>query len=240
MNPFARALQNYHLGDTSAKFHLLRDDGFEQKVPASVFFDDKNFPSIEDRAMNECRGRVLDVGGAAGRHSLELRRRGFFVTTLDILSEMEPIMRDRGLTDVVIGDVLHDNISSTFDQRFDTLLMLMNGIGMVGREHHLSTLLSRAEDLLATDGQIICDSIDVTVTKNPQHVLYREQNLAHGQHAGQQSFSVSCDGAESIQFDWLHIDFPTLSTICSKHGWQTEQILADSDGHYLCKITRQP
>ncbi len=93
-------------------------------MPVSAFFSDSNFPSIELRALDLCKGRVLDVGAAAGRHSIELLRRGFDVWSLDILPEAASILSDRGLPHPIAGDIL-----SWSGDSFDTVLMLMNGTG---------------------------------------------------------------------------------------------------------------
>ena len=103
MNPFSRALSDYHSGSLDAAFTICREDGFCQRVPAATFFESENFPPLELLALDECRGEILDVGSAVGRHSIELLRRGHMVTSLDVLPEMEGIMIARGLTDVVIA-----------------------------------------------------------------------------------------------------------------------------------------
>jgi len=234
MNPFSRALLDFHAGKLDAVFTIRRDDGFRQPVAAAQFFDVERFPPLEGRALEECYGAVLDIGCAAGRHSLELRRRGWQVTSLDILSEMESILKDRGLTDVVIADVFQLS-----GRRFDTLLMLMNGIGMTGNSNGLVRLLRHAHDLVVAGGQIVCDSIDVSATLHPQHVAYREKNLAEGRPAGQQSFTMEYEGEQSAPFDWLHIDFESISQVCIATGWKAELLESESSGSYLCKLTEE-
>ncbi len=235
MHPFSRALSDFNAGNHAAVFTIRRDDGFQQEVAAAPFFDVAHYPCLEMRAMNECRGGILDIGSAAGRHSLELLRRGLQVTSLDILPEMKPIMHGRGLTDVVIADIWQFH-----GCRYDTLLMLMNGIGMAGSMEGLQRFLQQAHDLVQPGGQILCDSIDVSVTTHPQHVAYREKNLAVGHPAGQQSFVMDCEGETSVRFDWLHIDFQSLSGVCDVTGWDAELLESENDGHYLCRLVESP
>src|SRR5579864_4994967 len=106
MNPFGAALMAYHTGRLDASFTIIRDDGFQQEVPVEAFFQTARFPDIEARALDLCRGKVLDVGAAAGRHSLELHRRGLKVLSLDILPEAQQIMSERGVPSPIVGDVL--------------------------------------------------------------------------------------------------------------------------------------
>jgi len=234
MNPFSRALTNFHAGSQDATFTIRRDDGFQQVVPAAPFFDLESYPPLEKRAMDECHGSVLDIGSAAGRHSLELLRRGLNVTSLDILPEMEGIMRDRGLTDVVIVDVMKFS-----GRRFNTLLMLMNGIGMAKTIEGLDRFLRHAHELILPGGQIVCDSVDVSVTDNPKHVAYREANAASGRATGQQAFVMDCAGGDSSEFDWLHIDFQSLARSCEATGWEAVLLESEASGHYLCKLTEK-
>ena len=232
MKPYGDTLMAYHSGDLSASFEIKRDDGFRQVVPASVFYSEQAFPYLESCALDACNGRVLDIGAGAGRHSLELIRRGFSVTALDILPCFEKILRARGVTEVIISDIF------TFSgRRFDTLLMLMNGIGMVGTPDRLDRFLSHAHEITTEDGQIICDSVDVSVSSDPIHVAYREKNIDMGRPIGQQFFIMTYDN-ESEPFKWLHIDFTSLQEHCQGTGWEPCLIHEEADGHYLCRLKK--
>jgi SAM-dependent methyltransferase len=231
MNPYSRALSDYHSGSLDAAFTIHREDGFFQRVPAATFYESDRFPPLELLALDECRGKILDVGSAVGRHSLELLRRGHMVTSLDVLPEMEGIMKARGLHDVVIADV-----SEFSGRRFDTLLMLMNGIGMTGSIDGLERFLRHALELVLPGGRILCDSIDVSITTDPRHMSYREINLISGRPEGQQSFTMECDDEEPVAFDWLHIDFKSLARVASSLGWKAEMLHEEYDGHYLCRL----
>lgn len=81
------------------------------------------------------------------------------------------ILRDRGVEQVVISDIM-----AFSQEQFDTVLMLMNGIGMVGTIEDLRKFLRHAHRIVTPGGQILCDSVDVSVTANPTHVAYRNQN----------------------------------------------------------------
>lgn len=226
---------DFHEGNDSASFVINRDDGFHQRVPVSIFFADAELPSLERAALDACRGRILDIGAAAGRHSLELIRSGFHVTCLDILPEVEAILRDRGATNVIISDIFEFT-----GDRFDTLLMLMNGIGMVGTLDRLDRFLAHAHKITSQSGQIICDSIDVSVTSDPVHSAYRQRNISIGRHSGQQTFTMTYNDLTGEPFDWLHIDFEEFSVHASRAGWRADIIEVEEDGHYLSRLTKKP
>jgi len=122
-------------------------------------------------------------------------------------------------------------------QEFDTILMLMNGIGMVGNMDGLRDFLRHAHQLVSPGGQILCDSIDVGITTDPQHVRYRKRTIASGRPAGQQAFIMECEGVEPTVLNWLHIDFESLARMASASGWEAQLLVQEPQGHYLCKLS---
>lgn len=235
MTPFAAALLAYHRGQQDARFTIVRDDGFAQTVPVALFFEHDKFPALEAAALALCQGSILDAGAGAGRHSLALRTRGRDVTALEIEPECETILRARGLEQVSIGDIM-----AWSGPRFDTILMLMNGIGMVGTPDQLDHLLAGLPSRLQLGGRLLCDSIDVTLTDDPVHVAYREANLKAGREPGQQFFRIGFGGAWGEPFTWLHIDPETLARHCTRAGLACAIVFREPDGRYLARIERLP
>jgi hypothetical protein len=116
--------------------------------------------------------------------------------------------------------------------------MLMNGIGMVGTPQRLDEFLRHAHRLVSPGGQLLCDSIDVSMTTAPIHVAHRTRNFELGLYPGQQRFAARCDGVTGETFDWLHIDVASLTRHCSANGWDCQLIQQQADGHYLARIFR--
>jgi len=233
MTPYGQALLNYHRTGVDSKFVLRRDDGFEAAIANASLFDSSHFSELEQRALDFCRGKVLDIGAGAGRHSLELQRRGLEVTAVDILPEAVFVMRARGVREALPHDVM------TIEGRsFDTLLMLMNGIGMVGTPSELDRFLAHAAHLVNPGGCLLCDSIDVSKTTNPIHIRYREKNVRKNRYPGQQFFTASYANETSALFPWLHLDFATLEAHARRSGWVAKHICSEDDGHYLAQLTK--
>jgi hypothetical protein len=155
------------------------------------------------------------------------------VWSLNILPKAKQIMSERMLPHPLIGDIM-----SWTERSYDTVLMLMNGIGMVGTPQRLDDFLHRAHRLCAAGGQILCDSIDVSVAQAPVHIRYRAKNIEHGLYAGQQRFRIRYEGVMGDSFDWLHIDFLSLARHSRAAGWNCQLILEETDGHYLARISR--
>jgi len=156
MKPFGLALLDFWKGDKSARFTLIRDDGFAEELPISHFFRvPGEFTGLEQTALDRSRGRVLDVGAGAGHHSQVLQRRGIRVCAIDISAGAVQVMREEGVADVREADVLR------FDGgRFDTILMLGHGIGMAEDIDGLRRFLKHLGVLLRLGGQVLVDSLD--------------------------------------------------------------------------------
>jgi SAM-dependent methyltransferase len=233
MIPFGHALLDYHRTGIDSTFVLKRDDGFAATISTSTFFNDTNFPELEQRALDLCRGKVLDIGAGAGRHALALQRKGLEVCAIDNVADAVFVMRERGVIEAHPYDVM------TMENRtFDTLLLLMNGIGMVGVPSELDRFLHHASHLVNEGGCLLCDSIDVSKTTDPVHVRYREKNLRKNRYPGQQFYSAVYGSEVSALFPWLHLDFATLAAHAQRNGWIAELIHSEDDGHYLAKLTR--
>ena len=139
MEPFGMALLAYFEGDTTAELIIRRDDGEERPLPVSLFFrDPSEFTPIDNAAMDHCIGHVLDVGAGTGLHGLVLQRKGLPVTAIDISPHAVNIMKQRGLMDVHCADIFEFQ-----GGRFDTVLMMGHGIGMVETIAGLDRFLAR-------------------------------------------------------------------------------------------------
>ena len=233
MDTYSQALQNYHEGKEPDSYEIVRDDGYSSIVPISIFFDDTHFSKIELLALDSCRGKVLDVGAGAGRHTLELQRRKIDVTAIDISQNAVTIMKNRG-----VKNLIHSDILDLTDIKFDTLLMLMNGIGMVGNSANLEMFLIKAKQILNKKGIIVFDSVDVSKTKNPKHVNYRKKNLQDSKLPGQQKLRIKYAGVTGDWFNWLHISFNELSECIQDNGFSAELIQTEKNGQYVAKLQK--
>ena len=108
---------------------------------------------VERIALDKCIGRVLDIGAGTGSHSIWLQERNHNVVAIDISEGAVEVMEKRGVI-----DPRNINFFDLSDEKFNTLLLLMNGIGIVGTINNLPTFFNKAKDLLNEDGRIIMDS----------------------------------------------------------------------------------
>lgn len=231
------------LGRALKDFHLQKDPGISLKahsncsgmeiLPVEVFFrHDSGLPDLERYALDLCQGRVLDVGAGAGCHSLILQGRGLQVTAADISHDAVRVMEERGLAHVIEVDV---NQWETGD-KFDTILMLMNGIGLVGDLNGLKSFLSHIKGMIAPGGQLLLDSTDFTFF--PEFMkTWGAVQLKRGRYFGEVEYRIEYQGLVSEAYSWLFVDYQTLVDYAQETGWFC-QIIFEEEGQYLARLTR--
>jgi len=233
MDPYGQSLRDFQSGDTSVKFIVRRDDGYSGEMPTSVFFrKPMDFSLLEQKAMDICRGYVLDIGAGAGCHSLALQDRGILVLAIDISPHAIEVMAKRGVREVKQADVFEFR-----ERRFDTLLMMMHGIGIVGNLLGLDRFLAHAHKLLMPNGQIVFDSFDVRRTDDSTNLAYQKANRQAGNYFGEVRTRIEYKGQIGPFFNWLNIDPETLNDHANRFGWSCRIIYCEDNGDYLAKLT---
>ena len=187
--PHAAAMQAYHEGKRDAVL-VVYDDFERDEVPVSYFFRGPDqFPPLERLALDLSRGRVLDVGAGSGCHSLVLQEQGLEVTAIEILPSLVQILRDRGVRDARVATWM-----DVEGPPFDTVLMLMNGIGLTETLPGLRRFFSEARRLVRPGGQVLADSTDVRVRMDVEAGRTGALERPDGRYVGELRFQVEYEG----------------------------------------------
>jgi 2-polyprenyl-3-methyl-5-hydroxy-6-metoxy-1,4-benzoquinol methylase len=233
MDPYGQALLDFYNGEASAVITVHRDDGYASPLPAAVFFrKPSEFSEIEQTAVSLCQGDVLDIGAGTGCHSLALQERGAKVQAIDISPQAVEILTKRGVANARLADVF-----SLSGERFDTLLMMMHGIGMVETLAGLDRFLRHAHTLLKPNGRLLCDALDVRRASDPRHLAYHEANRQAGRYFGEIRMRFEYKGQRGPLFGWLHVDAETLADHAGQAGWECRIVHPQEDGNYLAQLT---
>ncbi len=231
MAPFGQALVDFYNGNELATLQIHRDDGLTDDLPASIFFrEPAGFSPLEQTAMALCRGHVLDIGAGTGCHSLALQKRGLKVLAIDVSPQAVEIMSNLGVKECQQADIFEFH-----KDRFDTLLMMMHGIGMVQDLSGLDRFLGHAHTILKPDGRIILDSLDVRGTDDPRHLAYQEAIRQAGRYIGEIRMSFEYKGQTGPLFGWLHVDPETLMSHAERMGWSCQVVGQDGED-YLAQL----
>ncbi len=233
MAPMGLALRDHQRGRPQRELILDREDGDTGPIDVAGFFSAEPKWPEEEAALNLAGGAVLDVGAGAGRHSLILQSRGLAVTAIDVCEDAVTVMRERGVRDARAAGLLELGPGV-----FDTVLMLGHGLGLCGDLSGLARWLQHLAGIVAEDGQILTDSLDVTCTETPVHLAYQQQLVDRGRYRGEMRFQLRYGDARGAEFDWLYADYSRLVDVASSTAWQAELIAEDDGGTYWARLTR--
>ncbi|MFY0685995.1 MAG: class I SAM-dependent methyltransferase [Cyclobacteriaceae bacterium] len=219
------AILDYYKGQDGHDLILHDPFGEAEEMPVEVFFrEPEDFSALEQLAMTHCRGSILDLGAGAGAHSLFLQHLGAPVTGLDNSPGCAEVMRLSGLKEVAEEDYrIHR-------QQYDTLLLLMNGLGLACKLDHVKTFLQQCGKLLVSGGQIIVDSSDI-------NYLYENYPKPDHGYYGDFRYQYEYKGEKGDWFDWVYVDQSSLEGIVSALGLDFEILLTDEHDQYLARIS---
>lgn len=232
-DPMGAAIRDYFRQGKSAQLKVLSSLFDDDEMPvAHLFRSYHEMPPLEQRALNEARGKVLDVGAGAGCHALALQKRGLDVTAVDISPLSCETMKERGVANVECVNIFNQR----FQERFDTLLLLMNGTGIAGKLSRLPQLLSRLKQLMNPGAQILIDSSDL-------RYVYEDENGVldvdlDGAYYGEVDYQMTYRNIIGKSFDWLYADSVVLAECCRQCGLKCEILAQGNHYDYLARIVQ--
>lgn len=230
---YGSALLDYFEGRRDAMLVAVREDGRRVNQPASIYFDDMStFSDLDRIVLDHCKGEVLDVGGGAGRHSLVLQRMGFSVRSIDISPQAVDVMKRQGVRRAELRA-----LNNTQIQSYDTILMLMNGIGIVETLCGLQRFLAWSAFELQPDSQILLDSWDFRQSTETIDRIYFRRPLCANIYSGETSYKLEYRGETGAQIPWLFIDEDTLGICAKRNGFDLRILSRESSGKYAAKLT---
>lgn len=220
-----QAIYAYHFHGDDTPIATYIDGESDADMPPALFFRDKRqMNHLEREALKRCKGKVLDVGAAAGCHSLILQRAGLDVTPLEISSPACEVMQDRGIKNIAQKDI-YDHTGA-----YDTILLLMNGFGIARTKEQLLPFLKHLKSLLRLGGQILADSTDIK--------YHHEQVSLIKAYYGEVSFRLEYKEHEET-FDWLYADPQLIQQTAQACGLTYELLKENRNDAFLVRLGRK-
>lgn len=205
----------------------------EDEMSVAYLFRSYNeMPKLEQKALQLASGKTLDIGCGAGSHSLSLQNdRKLDVTAIDISAMAIETCKLRGVKNARVQNLLHLE-----EEKYDTIILLMNGVGIFGKLDNCNTYLGKLKSLLNPGGQILLDSSDL---------IYMFDEDEDGgkwipsdkEYYGELTFSITYKGEKEDTFDWLYLDYNTLQNAAIANGLKCELILEGEHYDYLAKLS---
>ena len=195
-----------------------------------LFRSYKEMPKLEQEALQLAKGKILDVGCGAGSHSLYLQEKELEVTSIDISENAIKACALRGVQNAQVQNVLDLDPKD----KFDTILLLMNGTGIFGTLDQTSKYLQKLKSLLAPNGQILVDSSDII------YMFDEDEDgskwVSADGYYGELTFTISYKNQTEEAFSWLYLDYNTLQNAAHANGLECELILEGEHFDYLARL----
>ena len=226
-----KAIADFYKGNANGKLRVLSPMFEEDEIPLSTLFRSfRDMPKMEQKALKMAKGKTLDVGAGSGCHSLWLQDNGVDVTAIDISPYSVETMKARGVVNVLEQDFF------TLDEKYDTILMLMNGIGIVGTLEKLPDFFRHINNVLAEDGQLLCDSSDLCYLYDDKDGIV--ELMDSDKYYGELEYTMCYEEICGDSFPWLYIDANTLRNYAEANGFKMEIVRRGEHYDYLARITR--
>lgn len=231
-DPMGAAIADYFNRHKADRLRVFSSQFDEDEIPVKQLFRTaKLMPLLERTALQLATGAILDVGAGSGCHALTLQEMNKEVCAIEISPLSVDVMKQRGVKDVRIINLFDDQFVDTFD----TILMLMNGSGIIGRLENMPVFFQKMKQLLRPGGSILMDSTDL-------RYLFEEEDGSFlidiaGDYYGEIDFQMQYKEIKGEPFDWLYIDFQTLSLYAAECGFKTELIKEGKHYDYLAKLS---
>ncbi|MUP46408.1 class I SAM-dependent methyltransferase [Gramella sp. BOM4] len=224
---FGNAIRAYFENKDETDIIVHSEDFDDDIIPVAYLFRSfEDMPEIEQKALELCFGKVLDVGCGAGSHSLYLQNeKNLDCLAIDTSESSIEIAQKRGLK-----NARNQDFFELKNERFDTILMLMNGSGIIGKLKNLQRFFTHARSILNENGQILMDSSDLIFLFDDDDIPDEET------YYGELSFSMSYKEQRSAEFDWLYIDENLLKTYAEKNKFNCEIVKKGSHYDYLAVL----
>ena len=228
---FGKAILDFQTNNSPED--LVTETNISEADDMSVEYLFRSFnemPKLEKKALQLAKGKVLDVGCGAGSHGLYLQEKGFDVTAIDISANAIKACELRGLKNTKVQNVL-----DLENEKFDTILLLMNGTGIFETLSETSKYLQKLKSLLNPNGQILIDSSDII------YMFDEDEDGSYSVPAdgyyGELTFTISYKNETEDSFPWLYMDYNTLQNAAHANGLECELVLEGKHFDYLAKLT---
>ena len=234
---YGQEISAYYKGREVSEI-VERDDGFINAsihLPKIYFSKYEDWHAVEKRAMEFVKGRVLDIGCGAGRHSLYLQRKGFDVLGIDNSPLAIKVCKLRGLKNAKVMSIENVNFKPN---SFDTIVMMGNNFGLFGSFKKARKLLKKIREMTSENALIIADTRDPYKTDNPDHLEYHRLNKEKGRMGGQVRIRIRFGKYVGRWFDYLMVSKKEMEEILKGTGWKVKEFIDSEDAEYIAIIEK--
>jgi len=234
---FGQEMWAYYKGEEAFEI-VERDDGYfnaSPKGPGLYFLQYEDWDPIEKKAMEFVKGRVLDIGCGAGRHSLYLQKMGFDVLGIDSSPLAIRVCRLRGLKRARVMSIEELNFKPN---SFDAVIMLGSNFGLFGSFEKAKRLLKKLHRMTSEKALIVASTRDTYKTDIADHLEYHKLNKKRGRMAGQLRVRIRFRKCVGRWFDYLIVSKKEMEEILKGTGWKIKEFIDSGNSAYIAAIEK--
>lgn len=222
---FGLSVEAFYKNQDTSPIQVHAKDFDTDLIPVDYLFRNYDeMPMIEKTAIDLSDKKVLDIGCCTGSHLLDLNKKNHDVYGIDISEKSVQVCQQRGLKNVIKEDFF--TLDNSSYKEFDTVLLLMNGIGIVGKVDRLDKFFNKLKEIIKPEARIYLDSTNLKY-------LFDEDEFDH--YYGEMSYQISYKNYCSEKFDWLYLDFEKLKISAEKNGFNCRFLIQEHES-YLAEL----
>jgi len=217
---------------------IEREDNYIDtgSAPGQYFSEYKSWRPAEKQAIKYAKGRVLDVGCGAGRHSLYLQEKGLEVTGIDNSPGAVKVCKARRVKKAMLRPI--EDVAKFKNASFETIVMMGNNFGLFGDPERAKRILKEFHRITTHDASIIAGTLNPYGTKIPEHLRYHKFNKARGRLPGQLTFRARFGSLIGPWFDYLCVSPDEMRSILEGSGWHAEKFFGNTNDRYFALIRK--
>jgi len=215
---------------------IERDDGYVEVTNTKMYFDDYElWPEHERKALNWAKGKVLDIGCGAGRHSLHLQNKGLNVVGIDRSPLAVKVCKLRGVKNARVMKLEDINFKPN---SFDTILMLGGNFALLGNPKKTRRTLKKLYKMASNDALIIAEAVDPYGADNPAQLKYYAFNKKKGKLPGQWRIRIRFHNFATKWFNILYNSKKEMEQILIGTGWAIKEFIDSKSPAYIAIIEK--
>jgi 2-polyprenyl-3-methyl-5-hydroxy-6-metoxy-1,4-benzoquinol methylase len=232
---FGQMMWAFYKGRKVFEVFERSDDFIYVDSPKNYFSEYKDWAPHKKRAMKFVKGKILDVGCGAGRHSLYLQKKNFDVLGIDVSPLVIEVCKLRGLKKAQVMSIEQINFKPN---SFDTILMMGNNFSLFGSFKKAQRLLKRFHKMTSKNALIIAETLDPYKTNDPTSFEYYESNKKKGRMSGQLRGRIRFEKYISKWFYFLKASKEEMEEILDGSKWKVKEFIDSEESQYIAIIEK--
>jgi len=220
----AQAINDHLLNLEEKQIQVWLNQKKEEDYMASYFLRSReDMPKHEVLALSLAVGEILDIGAGAGAHTVELCNANKNVTALELNHDLAEIIKNRCDAKVLAEDIFKWKAKV----KYDTILLLMNGLGIAQTKEKVPELLEKVKHLLAIHGKAYVELTDYNFSTEYDHEITAENEV---------TFRLKYGSRFSEEMSWIYPSLTEVENHCHALSLRIK-ILYQEDETLLLELT---